>query len=1061
MFKRARLLHRTALIAFDGSQYVLADATVAHTDTYFYTVTVSGSSAGIQSGTVAPTGPVPVRALHLDATVSGSDGADVFWTGDAGADSVDLTRTSSDGTLAHVSAESQTSGLPEGATFTYSVSAEWPDGTSATSNSESVTLPVRKPTGLNVISVASNEVDLNWTDNSALSPTFDLTRLNTQTHVSDLFHLPAGTTTYADTSVGDGTTYRYTVVAIYKGVTTDASNTVEATTPLFSPDHLIAEAFRADEIDLSWASYPGSHAAVDYVYGGTDPGNLTLLAEVPVVQGSTTPMTFAHTGLQPGIEYWYMVLALPRELQTAYRAPVSAWTLPLPPANFTDQIISTTRVDLSWVNVTAGTQIEVNRAPAGTYDFSTLQILAAGTTSYSDLSITEGASYEYEIRACAGGGYSPYVLSDTVVTPLLAPTQFTAASAGTNEIDLSWSNPSSVAGAFAISRSTDGQTWTPLATVTGLAYHDLSAAEGTAYFYQIQAQAFGLLSPAATAQAATPALAPAGLTATWNGAEIDLAWTDNSAASPTFQLTRTDGQNHHVVTLIAAGDISYVDATAVELTDYTYSLRAIGNNVASAATTVAVAGALFNPTGLTAMAASPTRVNLAWTNNTLVSPYVDVRRSTDGTNFTSITDPPIIGDTFADTSASAGVHYWYQVAAVPPTNLAAFAPADSNVAEAWSVPAIPQGLGAMPLASNQVQLDWTTVAAGASLVLIQRSDDGGLTYADLDSVDGSTATYIDSTVLGGVNYCYRILAQTPDGTESTPSDPVSAQTVTGGVTNLAAAEVSPSEIDLSWTTLVTDATGFNVLRSTDGQTYTPVSASGQLAAGATGFVDTGLQSNTRYWYQVQAIEPAGPGGVTAVDAYTLPTAPSGLTASANADGSISLAWSNASGAGTPMIVETSDSATGDYSFLDSAAAGASSYSGAGVVDGASTFYRVVAESGDSAGGSPSNSARIDAPLSPPSDLEATSLGTSEIDLAWSDNSVTATSYVIQRSDPSGGGFTQVGTVGAGSDPTYADTTVEPGTAYSYRILAASDSATSEPSGTASATTDPTDRHRRR
>ncbi len=79
----------------------------------------------------------------------------------------------------------------------------------------------------------------------------------------------------------------------------------------------------------------------------------------------------------------------------------------------------------------------------------------------------------------------------------------------------------------------------------------------------------------------------------------------------------------------------------------------------------------------------------------------------------------------------------------------------------------------------------------------------------------------------------------------------------------------------------------------------------------------------------------------------------------------------------------------------------------------------------------------------------------EIDLAWSDNSVTATSYVIQRSDPSAGGFTQVGTVDAGSDPTYADTTVEPGTAYSYRILAASDSATSEPSGTASATTDPT------
>jgi hypothetical protein len=92
------------------------------------------------------------------------------------------------------------------------------------------------------------------------------------------------------------------------------------------------------------------------------------------------------------------------------------------------------------------------------------------------------------------------------------------------------------------------------------------------------------------------------------------------------------------------------------------------------------------------------------------------------------------------------------------------------------------------------------------------------------------------------------------------------------------------------------------------------------------------------------------------------------------------------------------------------------------------------------------------PPSAPSDLTATAVSTTEIDLAWKDNSSDEQGFRIQRS-PDGLVFTEIATVGP-NVTTFADTTVTANTLFFYRVFAFNGFGTSDPSNIAFAQTPP-------
>src|SRR5829696_4023475 len=118
-------------------------------------------------------------------------------------------------------------------------------------------------------------------------------------------------------------------------------------------------------------------------------------------------------------------------------------------------------------------------------------------------------------------------------------------------------------------------------------------------------------------------------------------------------------------------------------------------------------------------------------------------------------------------------------------------------------------------------------------------------------------------------------------------------------TNLAAATVSSSQINLSWTDNANNENGFKVEQSTDGMNFTQIA---MLGSNAVSFSVTGLSASTTYFYRVASFNDAGnsaysntASATTSATPPPLPAPPSGLSATAVSTTRIDLSWTDNSG----------------------------------------------------------------------------------------------------------------------------------------------------------------------
>src|SRR3989442_677388 len=197
----------------------------------------------------------------------------------------------------------------------------------------------------------------------------------------------------------------------------------------------------------------------------------------------------------------------------------------------------------------------------------------------------------------------------------------------------------------------------------------------------------------------------------------------------------------------------------------------------------------------------------------------------------------------------------------------------------------PTNVTATAVSSSEIDLSWTAPTAIGVVVSgyeIERSTDGGLTWAVLVANTGSTATtYADTGLAHTTTYTYRVHTIAPPLGTSFPSNTASATTLAvapSSPTGLAATAVSSSQISLTWTAPTDNGgsaiTGYKIERSTNGGTTwsTLVANTGNTA---TAYSDTGLAHTTTYTYRVSAINSIGTSSASStVSATTLIAAPS-------------------------------------------------------------------------------------------------------------------------------------------------------------------------------------------
>ena len=205
----------------------------------------------------------------------------------------------------------------------------------------------------------------------------------------------------------------------------------------------------------------------------------------------------------------------------------------------------------------------------------------------------------------------------------------------------------------------------------------------------------------------------------------------------------------------------------------------------------------------------------------------------------------------------------------------------------------PVGVTATSVSASQINVAWTATTGAASYT-VQRSTTSGGPYTTVGSP--ATNSFSDTALTANTTYYYVVEAVNAAGA-SAASAQASATTGLAAPTGVTATAASATQVNVAWTA-VAGATSYTVQRSTtSGGPYSTVGSPTTAS-----FSDTGLTTNTTYYYVVIAVNASGsslPSGQ--VSTTTLTAAPTGVTATGVSTSQINLTWTVVYG--PPEVVE--------------------------------------------------------------------------------------------------------------------------------------------------------------
>ncbi|WP_169978968.1 fibronectin type III domain-containing protein [Tautonia rosea] len=274
---------------------------------------------------------------------------------------------------------------------------------------------INSPSNLTALVQSTSRINLSWTDNATNETGYRVERSTDGTNWTVLTSsLPAGSTSYSDTTTAAGTAYSYRVQAFNASVTSDYSNTASATTVTVAPSGLAASAVSSSRINLSWNDVAGE---TSYRIERSTNGTTWTLA------GTTDAgvTTFSDTGRASNTTYLYRVQALNAGGASAFSSTASATTLDAPslpnsPTGLTASATSN-RVVLNWNDVEGETGYRIERSSNGGKGWSTVGQTSSDVTTYTDSSVSARKTYLYRVYAFNDAGESPASGTVSVTTP--------------------------------------------------------------------------------------------------------------------------------------------------------------------------------------------------------------------------------------------------------------------------------------------------------------------------------------------------------------------------------------------------------------------------------------------------------------------------------------------------------------------------------------------------------------------------------------------------------------------------------------------------------------------
>ena len=657
-------------------------------------------------------------------------------------------------------------------------------------------------------------------------------------------------TGYADHGLGNGSTYYYVVTALNADGQSSYSSQVNVTpntTVLPAPTGLTTVPGNG-EVSLSWN--PVTSAVSYNIYRATARGGpYTLLS--PTAPGPS----FTDKGLTNSTPYFYVVQTMSTNAgaysDEVYATPSSL--LPVAPATFT-VTPGSTWASLSWSASDGATAYLVYRGTktGGPYSFAALP----NTNTYEDTGLPNGTTYYYVVAAVNANGRSAFSAEAGVAVSANEKPHAAVLTALSfdKSVWLSWSG-SFGAISYTVYRSTTSSgPYTDLGIKDSI-YSDTGLSNGTTYYYVVDAHNASITVARSNEVAVTPAIAlpaPTNVAVTPGNTQATVTWdpVPGAANYKVFVATSPGGEAISISDFLSGP--SYNAAFLTNGQPYYFRVQSSGGSWSAYSAEVNTTPLGTLPLAPTNLIATPgnTQLSLTWTAVSGATGY-KVYRKTEGSAWSSAPIGSPTATLFTDTELTNGMKYYYSIAAVNADGTGAWSYETSGTPTAVALPA-PTNVAVTP-GNTQATVTWDPVPGAANYKVFVATSPGGEAISISDFLSGPS--YNAAFLTNGQPYYFRV--QSSGISWSAYSTEVNATplvTLPLAPTNLIATPGN-TQLSLTWAA-VTGATGYEVYRRTEGNAWLPAPIGSPTA---TLFTDTGLTNETKYYYNVAAVNVNGTG----------------------------------------------------------------------------------------------------------------------------------------------------------------------------------------------------------
>lgn len=287
---------------------------------------------------------------------------------------------------------------------------------------------------------------------------------------------------------------------------------------------------------------------------------------------------------------------------------------------------------------------------------------------------------------------------------------------------------------------------------------------------------------------------------------------------------------------------------------------------------VSAAQPISAPSDLSAIAVSSSQINLNWQDNSSNENGFSIERSTNGVNFSEITEVGSGVTSYSDTGLSENTTYYYRVRAFyvkkGAYNYSSYSNVDSDTTFD-TIPLDPSNLSATA-ASTTINLAWADNSYNEDGFKIERSTNG-VDFNQIDLVGEDIYYYTDSDLEESATYYYRVRAYNTAGNSGYSNiDSATTYGAPEAPSNLSGEVYSASStyfVYLDWQDNSDNETGFEIERSTDGENFSYYDS---IGLNYSFYYDWGVSYGNIYYYRVKAVNGWGSSSYSNVEMVEIP-----------------------------------------------------------------------------------------------------------------------------------------------------------------------------------------------